>query len=73
MHLKIIQQAEFETIFVGGGTPTLLMKSNWSRFCEAINATYYLLTKMREFTFEANPDDLQEKIEDITEFWGESA
>lgn len=53
-----------ETIYVGGGTPSLLSKEDLSLIIKKIN-TRYLISKDVEFTLEANPDDLNEsKIAD---------
>lgn len=53
-----------ETIYVGGGTPSLLSKEDLSLIIEKIN-TRYRIAKEVEFTLEANPDDLNEsKIAD---------
>lgn len=51
----------FETIFVGGGTPTALTVKQLEKLLGAINARFECT---HEFTFEANPDELtREKID----------
>ncbi len=48
------QTASVETIFVGGGTPTLLWPDLWQAFLETIHETQLL--RLVEFTVEANPE-----------------
>ncbi len=43
------------TIFVGGGTPTLLRPEHWRRLLEAMRR-WGVLTGVEEFTVEANPE-----------------
>ncbi len=50
---------KIETLYFGGGTPSLLMMDDLLLIIEKLNA-YYNLSELREFTFEANPDDLKE-------------
>lgn len=47
-----------ETIYVGGGTPTTLSPAQLQRLLDGIHQ--YLPFKGGEFTFEANPNDLQD-------------
>ncbi len=44
-----------DTIFVGGGTPTLLAPELWSRLLEALHEVYTLAPNA-EFTVECNPE-----------------
>lgn len=54
-------ESSFETIFVGGGTPTALTVQQLERLLTAINERFSVT---HEFTFEANPDELtREKID----------
>ncbi len=56
-----------ETIYFGGGTPSLLTKEELERI---INAVYrhYSVVEQPEITLEANPDDLStSKIEDLAQ------
>jgi oxygen-independent coproporphyrinogen-3 oxidase len=46
-----------ETIYFGGGTPSLLNESELGRIFDAVNS-HFNLRKNAEITFEANPDDL---------------
>lgn len=46
-----------ETIYFGGGTPSLLSETDLSRFFETIDA-HFEVTADAEVTLEANPDDL---------------
>lgn len=50
-------QAPVETLYFGGGTPSLLNPSAFEAIYEAIQA-HYTLSDNLEFTVEANPDDL---------------
>ena len=54
---------EVETIYFGGGTPSLLSAEELQQIFEVINQNYKV-TEDAEVTLEANPDDLdEEKIE----------
>jgi len=54
-----------ETIYFGGGTPSLLSKEQLLRIFEAIN-THYRVAPNAEITLEANPDDLtKEKLAEL--------
>jgi len=44
-----------DTVFVGGGTPTLLDPELWSKLLAALHARY-IITDATEFTVEANPE-----------------
>ncbi|HTG69783.1 MAG TPA: radical SAM family heme chaperone HemW [Candidatus Udaeobacter sp.] len=46
--------AEIDTVFVGGGTPTVLTPPQMERFLKAV-CTYFPLAPNAEFTMEANP------------------
>ena len=46
--------AEIDTVFVGGGTPTVLTPPQMERFLKAVR-TYFPLAPNAEFTMEANP------------------
>jgi oxygen-independent coproporphyrinogen-3 oxidase len=54
-----------ETVYFGGGTPSLLTGDEVSRIIEAIQ-TQYDLSKTPEVTLEANPDDLN--LQKLREF-----
>lgn len=53
-----------QTIFVGGGTPTLLEPGLWARLLAAIR-THLPLAPGLEFTVEANPDSLEPELLDV--------
>lgn len=54
-----------ETIYFGGGTPSLLEESDLHSILESIN-THYSIDNMVELTLEANPEDLsKEKLADL--------
>lgn len=48
---------ELHTVFVGGGTPTVLARGHWERIVEAI-APYFPAGGPAEFTVEMNPEDV---------------
>lgn len=50
---------QIETVYFGGGTPSLLQPSDFRRIFDAI-ASFYDLSPCREITLEANPDDIDE-------------
>ncbi len=60
MRRDYLDGAEIETIYIGGGTPSLLTADEINRIFEAI-LQYYPVTKIKEFTLEANPDDLDKQ------------
>lgn len=49
-----------ETIYFGGGTPSLLNIEDVNRICDEINK-HYLLADKAEITLEANPDDINKR------------
>ncbi|MVN78336.1 radical SAM family heme chaperone HemW [Hymenobacter sp. HMF4947] len=49
--------APLETIYFGGGTPSLLTAEELNRIFDAIRANFYV-SPQAEITLEANPDDL---------------
>lgn len=51
---KMQPPTEIDTVFVGGGTPTVLTPPQMERFLKAVN-THFPLAKNVEFTMEANP------------------
>ena len=58
---------KIETLYLGGGTPSLLSKAELLSIIEKLNL-HYDLSGLREFTLEANPDDLSpEKIKELSE------
>ncbi|MCI1745605.1 radical SAM family heme chaperone HemW [Heyndrickxia oleronia] len=70
MELTISRNAteQLETIFVGGGTPTVLNESQLDKLCKGIrNILPY--NSEGEFTFEANPGDLsREKLNILKDY-----
>lgn len=46
-----------ETLYIGGGTPSLLHHSHIEKIYDTL-ASVYNLDKLREFTIECNPDDV---------------
>lgn len=56
---------KIETVYFGGGTPSLFLSSDFRRLIDNLHSVYDL-SALKEFTIEANPDDLKE-IEIIRE------
>lgn len=53
-----------ETIYFGGGTPSMLSHSELNRLLDAIN-THFRVARDAEITLEANPDDIsREKLQE---------
>ena len=57
MRKEYLQDAAIETIYFGGGTPSLLTADEINRIIEAVHE-HYTVNKLVECTLEANPDDL---------------
>ena len=58
----------FDTIYFGGGTPSVLSIVEISSIFNAIN-NFYRITPVPEVTFESNPDDLSvEYLSDLKTF-----
>ena len=58
---------EIETIYFGGGTPSLLEKNEIAQIIDAISK-YYQVIEIPEITLEANPDDLSvSKIDELSD------
>ncbi len=57
LSVDYLKGQEVQTIYWGGGTPSLLKPNNISRILACI-ATHHTIAEAVEHTFEANPDDL---------------
>ena len=62
---ELVQRKDFftlpiDTIYLGGGTPSVLSKEELSRIFSSIHQNY-LVSDVVEITLEANPDDIQEQ------------
>ena len=57
MRRDYLDRAAIETIYFGGGTPSLLSADEINRIFDTI-LKYYPVTSLKECTLEANPDDL---------------
>ncbi|MCF8449207.1 MAG: radical SAM family heme chaperone HemW [Taibaiella sp.] len=57
MQRDYLQGAAIETIYFGGGTPSLLSADEINRLIDAIGK-YHTINELKECTLEANPDDL---------------
>lgn len=56
-----LNQAPIQTIYFGGGTPSLLKREEIKSLFESVKKNYNLSSEI-EFTLEANPDDINEEI-----------
>lgn len=54
---QYLQQQSIETIYLGGGTPSLLSADEINRLFDTISK-HYTIHALQEVTLEANPDDL---------------
>lgn len=57
MRKEYLSGQEVETIYFGGGTPSLLTSNEINQLTETIHK-HYNVKGLKEFTLEANPDDL---------------
>lgn len=57
LRISYLQNSEIETIYFGGGTPSVLSASQINSVFDKINDSFPI-SKNLEFTFEANPDDI---------------
>ncbi len=55
-----LKNKKIETIYFGGGTPSLLSQTELNSIFEALTI-YYDLSNLKEITFEANPDDVSKE------------
>ena len=46
-----------ETLYLGGGTPSLLQEAHLDKIISAVDK-HFSLSALKEFTLEANPDDI---------------
>lgn len=63
--IKKIEQKKFQTIFVGGGTPTILSIKNLKKLLTALEAF-----EPDEYTFESNPGTLNEEKLRLMRYFG---
>ncbi|HYV91562.1 MAG TPA: radical SAM family heme chaperone HemW [Chitinophagales bacterium] len=57
---EYLQSEDVETIYFGGGTPSLLSDSELNKIFEALEKNFSIKADA-EMTYEANPDDLKEE------------
>ena len=55
---KIELACPIRTVYIGGGTPSLMPIDEFSRLCDFLKP---YITDVEEFTIEVNPDDVDEK------------
>ena len=55
--------ARLDTVYFGGGTPSVLAESSWSRILKIVDE-YVSETEKTEFTCELNPEDVSEELLD---------
>jgi oxygen-independent coproporphyrinogen-3 oxidase len=51
---------KIESLYFGGGTPSLLLDFEWLKLKETLSK-YFDINKLLEFTIETNPDDINEE------------
>ncbi|MFN8285256.1 MAG: radical SAM family heme chaperone HemW [Chitinophagales bacterium] len=60
-----LQNEPIETLYFGGGTPSLLQLEEFHAILDKLSL-FYNLANLKEFTIEANPDDLtEEKVNEL--------
>lgn len=65
--VSYLKNETLETIYFGGGTPSLLSTEHLSAIFESIQS-HWDISNCKEITLEANPDDLsEEKLEKLSE------
>jgi oxygen-independent coproporphyrinogen-3 oxidase len=57
-HSEVWASQKFETIYFGGGTPSVLSPDQTSRITSALHASFNLLDTLMESTIEVNPEDV---------------
>ncbi|WP_028783269.1 radical SAM family heme chaperone HemW [Thalassobacillus devorans] len=68
-HYVLQEKITPETIFVGGGTPTALSKAQLKKLLLIIER-YHDIESCKEYTFEANPGDLDEEKVNLLKAFG---
>ncbi len=58
-HAETGSETAVETLYIGGGTPSLLSASDIEQILKALEASFKM--NLKEFTFECNPDDINKK------------
>ncbi len=61
-------EEKINTIYIGGGTPSLLTSENLMKLCDALYE--YAGHDIIEFTIECNPDDVSPTLAHTIEEWG---
>ncbi|MDZ4840330.1 MAG: radical SAM family heme chaperone HemW [Bacteroidota bacterium] len=56
----LLPKTQIDTIYIGGGTPSLLTDNQLRHLFEALH-NHFDLAGLKEFTIEANPDDISTK------------
>lgn len=67
--LRKPEQAEFETVYIGGGTPSFLPEKTLERLLQGIMARVNV-PALREYTVEVNPDDVSETLLEMLRRYG---
>lgn len=55
-----LEAEPLQTLYFGGGTPSLLKIEDWQLIMDSLSKIY-MLNNLLEFTIEANPDDLKDE------------
>lgn len=56
LHALAPYAGSLDSVFVGGGTPTLLATPLWEKLADALLANFHMDTNQTEFTVECNPE-----------------
>ena len=61
LRVDYLPQRQLDSVYLGGGTPSLLSAADLQRLFAAVHQ-YYQITPEAEITLEANPDDLNAEV-----------
>lgn len=56
-NIQYLAGQNIETVYLGGGTPSLLSATQLTKLCDALT-THLTISTLKEFTIECNPDDI---------------
>ncbi len=56
-------RAKLSTLYIGGGTPSLLSSAQWRQLCQMLHHSFDL-TRLQEWTLEANPGTFSDEVLD---------
>ena len=68
MNQKKISKNIISTIYIGGGTPSIINEKFINQILTSIRSKY-IITNDCEITIEANPDDISKKTKFLEKIW----